>query len=306
MPSELTNIYKNILSNVSVGEVYESFCEYVTSSIEPVGWHALWRTSRDLSIEYDFEVEVMDVSHNRLEAVAVVLNLISPSEYELTAEQFDEKEKLLKESKIVNIPLIQLYVISENDTEEQYYRTALIIEQIRFFYQNLWRPWDELLTDGQRNEIFVETKLQPRLELAFDMKDKIIPQSTVNKINHLLSEAWAIKSKIESIDQTIDMEDKSDVEDYINETDLLKTLRLKLKIDDIEREMKLLEDKHMRMIATTIKRSNNSNGFESEDDFLNNDESRQNKIHLIAKNFTLKLANEALAKLSEVSKSSLL
>lgn len=302
MPSELMSIFNDILANVTVSEVNEWFCKYVTTNIEPVGWRALWRTnhSNGLSIKYDFEVEVMDVLHNSLEAIAVVLSLISPKETELTAEQFDEKEKLLKEMKIVNIPLIQLYVISDDDIYEQYLRSAQIIEEIRFFYTHLWRPWDELANnDCARNEIFVDSKLQPRLELLFDMKDKTIPQSTINKINNMLSESWIIKNKIDSINISNNGTENNDNEEYINENDLLEGLRLKLRLDDIEREMKLLEDKHMRIIASNLK-SNANNCYDTEEDLNLN---HINKIHLIAKCFTLKLLNETLATLSTSNES---
>ena len=303
MPSDLTSMYESILANVPMSDIYDTFCKYVTSSIEPIGWRAIWRSvpnsSPDsLSIQYDFEVEVMDVLHKSLEAVAVVLKLIHPKESELTAEQFDEKESLLKDTKIVNIPLTQLYVISDNDTEGEYKKTAMIIEQLRFFYNCLWRPWDELL-NSENQEIFVETKLVPRLELAFDMKDKIIPQSTVNRIKKLLTEAWDIKNKLEEIESNrvnafdVSIEDNSEI-DYISESELVEAMRFKLRLEDIEREMKLMEDKHLRMIAASIKKTSDSI---SDDETLN----KENKIHLIAKSFTLKTTKEILTSLSEVS-----
>lgn len=304
MPSELTSIYGEILANVPMGDVYDTFCRYVTSSIEPIGWRAVWRSvpnsSPDsLSIQYDFEVEVMDVSHKSLEAVAVVLRLVHPRESELTAEEFDEKEKLLKETKIVNIPLTQLYVVSDNDPDGQYHRTAIIIEQIRFFYNNLWRPWDELTT-SENQEIFIETKLISRLEMAFDIKDKIIPQSTVNRIKKLLTEAWNLKNKLDVIENNrclntfdVSLEDNSEV-DYISESELVEAMRLKLRLEDIEREMRLLEDKHLRIIAASIKKTSDS----TDDDEPN---SKENKIHLIAKSFTLNSTKEILNSLSKVS-----
>ena len=310
MPSELNSLYDRILSNVSVCEVYDSLCSYVTDSIEPIGWHAIWRTvpnsgPNHLSIQYDFEVEIMDVLHNKLEAIAVVLKLIHPNESQLTAEQFDEMEKMLKDIKIVTIPLTQLYVISDGDEEEQYYTTAVIIEHIRFFYQNLWRPWDEL-SMNESTDIFVETRLKPRLELAFDIKDKIIPQSTVNRIRKLLSEAWNVKNKIDSIDKNrstdcfdVSIEDNSEV-DYINETELIEAMRLKIRLEDIEREMKILEDKHLRIIAASLVKSGESNVFE--DDLT----SKENKIHLIGNSFTLNSTKDILNSLSNVSQKSIL
>ncbi|CAG2121060.1 unnamed protein product, partial [Medioppia subpectinata] len=228
---------------------------------------------------------------------------IHPKECELTAEQFDEKETLMKETKIVNIPLTQLYVISDGDCEDQFHRTALIIEQIRFFYGHLWRPWDEMTSsETAGHEPFVETKLLPRLELAFDMKDKIIPQSTINRIKNLLSEGWAIKRTLEAIDSStsfgemdISIEDNSDV-DYINEPDLVQALKLKLRLEDIEREMRLLEDKHLRIIVSSLRSCGDSNGFGIELP----SQSQQNKIHLIAQKFTLVSMKDITSSVSEM------
>jgi hypothetical protein len=306
MPSELTNLYNDILPNVAINQVNDHLIRYVTSCIEPIGWHAIWRTvpndGNGLSTQYDLEVEIIDVLHHQLVAIGVVLRQLHPKDSELTAEQMSEKEKLLNETKVVNIPLTQLYVISDGDEDNQFHRTALVIEQIRFFYTNLWRPWDELdNSESAGHEVFVETRLKPRLELSFDMKDKIIPQSTINRIKNLLSESWAIKRKIDSIDSyksfdsmDISIEDNSEI-DYINETDLVQAMRLKLRLEDIEREMRLLEDKHLRIIAASL-RSNtgDTNGFEDESI------SKQNKIHLIGKTFTVEPLKDILNSLSQV------
>ncbi|XP_054164417.1 SHC SH2 domain-binding protein 1-like [Oppia nitens] len=298
--SELEMFFNDLLSNVTTDEVTKCLVQYVTSSIDPIGWHAIWRTvpneSNGLTSAYDFEVEVMDVLLNRLEAIAVVLKLLNPKESELTVEQFDEKEKLLKETKIVNIPLSELYVISDGDDYNQYQRTAVVIEQIRYFYDFLWRPWDELTkSDVSGQEIFVDSKLMPRLELAFDIKDKKIPQSTINRIKRLMTEAWRIKDKIDSHNSfksiesmDVSIEDNSEI-DYINEVDLVEAIRFKLRLEDIEREMKLLEDKHLRLIASSLKKSTDINGLDDEvmDDKLN-------KLHIIAKTFTLKSMKEII------------
>ena len=74
-------------------------------------------------------------------------------------------------------------------------------------------------------------------------------------------------------------------------------MRLKIRLEDIEREMKLLEDKHLRIIAASLKKSGDDNEFEAMEEMS----TKENKIHLIAKNFTLKSTKDILTSLSNVS-----
>lgn len=254
-PSELVILYKEIiLDDIKLDGVYGEFCKYVTNNIEPVGWTAIWRCPW-FDSKCLFEVSVIDVAHKKLEADVIITQLIEPSIEELKSEERETIEKLLQ-GKSATVQLIQLYVISENDDDEDYYETAKVIEFVRFFYTNIWRPWDELHVGTELgNRIFVDNCFQQRIELYFDIKNNMIPESTANKIKRALEEAWKIKGKLESIEQKqLKADDNGDGRDYIEEDQVNELLKLKLRFEDIEREINLLEDKHMRPVVSQMKR----------------------------------------------------
>lgn len=58
----------DFLQGCSVSDVESTLVDYVTSIIEPVGWKAVWKPTKDFSVlklEHDFIVEVLFIKfHN--------------------------------------------------------------------------------------------------------------------------------------------------------------------------------------------------------------------------------------------------
>lgn len=70
----------------------------------------------------------MDVSLQKLEADILIRSVILEKKNEYL---LDNLRKEIDINNVMNVPLIELYVISEDDIEEQYSNTAVAIENAR-------------------------------------------------------------------------------------------------------------------------------------------------------------------------------
>ncbi|XP_022374419.1 SHC SH2 domain-binding protein 1 isoform X3 [Enhydra lutris kenyoni] len=142
-----------ILADCKASEVREFTAEFLEKVLEPSGWRAVWHTN-----VFEVLVEVTDVDFAALKAVVRLADpylcesQVSSFTLECMNELFDLKEHRL--------PLQELWVVF--DDSGIFDQTALAIEHVRFFYQNIWRSWDE--EEEDEYDYFVRC-VEPRLRL---------------------------------------------------------------------------------------------------------------------------------------------
>lgn len=271
--------------------------EYVTDGIEPTGWKAIWRASTrisGLSFKCDFLVNVIDVMRGRLDAVIAIEQPLSVQLNELPDDDPTKIEinKLIKEERIINAPIYELYIINENDKDEVYLKSAIIIENVRFFMKFIWRPWDTIANETQLNEIFVETRLESRLNLYFDIQNNMLGQAQIKRIKQLLINGWRLRNQLDDI---VKKQEKNSTEDSmigeeneyeIDELDISEAVRLKIKLEDYDRGMRMLEDPYLRPFTFYLKvdfdEEENDKPIEDE-----NVEQPSNIIHVVTKSINL-------------------
>ncbi|KAI1285454.1 SHC SH2 domain-binding protein 1 -like protein B [Halotydeus destructor] len=286
-PHELEDLYRDLLQGVPVSRVHTKLADYVSENVEPIGWKAIWRAtekSSSLNIQCDFQVDVVDVAHHSLEATVIVSRLLSPTPETMTTRQFDDVQALMKQSKISNIPLTELYVISENDADDLFSKTAIVVEHIRFFFKHVWRSWDGITgCKAPTNDMFTEGRLQPRLNLYFDMQNRLIPEATINRIKKLLRESWKIRESLDNLEsalQTLPESDRNLDDLSVDEGDIYEGMNLRVQLENIEREMKMLEDPYLRVLAPNLNRARVTDERDSLDE--------RSRCHILSKSYSCK------------------
>jgi hypothetical protein len=290
--NDLESTFKEILEGVTVPKVHEILGTHVTSVIEPTDWKGIWRTTVETngqSLKCDFEIDVVDVTHHSIEAVVILRKLLSPSVGDLTTEQFDAIDDFMTEQKVRSVKLTDVWVISVGDEQDQrLLQTAIVIEQARWFYKFIWRPWDDL-TDSGRDDLFLDRRMDLRVKLYHELMSKSVSESFVKKINLLLKEARALKEKYDKIKSSLcntsSSESITDSEnEVIDEADLLQAMRLEVRIRDIQREVEILEDPYTRVIGVS---NVNVDMDEDQDDAEEASFIEGNRIHFVSKVVTL-------------------
>ena len=174
-----------ILGDSNPLQVKDALIQYVNKLIEPRDWKAVWRTT-DQTFDwtqnvFDFEVEINDVELNSLNALVSIQKLLHPSLEEVSIPEKEKIEKMMEE-KFIQAPLIQLYVINEPETTDQFSLTATVIEHVRFFYKHIWRPWDDVVVNKYSDLSFAESLLTDRLKLHFDLISGSLTKSVIERI----------------------------------------------------------------------------------------------------------------------------
>ncbi|XP_063467967.1 SHC SH2 domain-binding protein 1 isoform X6 [Symphalangus syndactylus] len=140
-------------ADCKASEVQEFTAEFLEKVLEPSGWRAVWHTN-----VFKVLVEVTDVDFAALKAV---VRLAEPYLCDSQVSTFTmECMKELLDLKEHRLPLQELWVVF-NDSGV-FDQTALAIEHVRFFYQNIWRSWDE--EEEDEYDYFVRC-VEPRLRL---------------------------------------------------------------------------------------------------------------------------------------------
>lgn len=246
--------YTNILSTegklIPASQIHAEWCCDVELVIEPVGWQALWNiprfTCEDFHIRYPtiVLVEVVGMDYPTLSALVKV-----------TAVQDD-----LQLPEKHEVPLIELYpTIKQKNSVLDVIGTAHCVDRLRFFYNNLWMPWDD---DDDEDIDWVQQHLGARLRLYFDMKG-VVDKGTCDVIKSLISEGRAIRNQISKLEHTLPDDELEEMhEELAKETCLL--MQLHFRLQQIKAEMDLLENPSMRHFlgknkSLKTKKKNNDN-----------------------------------------------
>ncbi|XP_051038634.1 SHC SH2 domain-binding protein 1-like [Phodopus roborovskii] len=165
-----------ILVNCKASEVKEFIASFLEKVLEPSGWCAVWRTEL-----FEVLVEVTNVNFSALKAV---VRLSEPFVYESQCCDYtlDDMKGFLDRDESQR-PLQELWVVSDDSQET--HQKALAIEHVRFFYENIWRGWDE--EEEDEYGYFVRC-VEPRLRLYYDILEDRVPSGHVHYYQYVLGE----------------------------------------------------------------------------------------------------------------------
>lgn len=223
--------FVDIISDAVNGGVEQAFVEYVSRTIEPVGWKGIWKAKRGwqgLKSNCDFLVEVLHVSLFKLEADVHILKVLT--------------DHCLNVAEVVPVAaLVDLYPLSEGDPEENFLKTAVVIERVRFFYNHVWRPWD----DPDDLEEFAPN-IKPRVELYMDMTAGQVDYNTKIKVQRILEEGKCLRRVLEATKVKLDLI-SGDPDLELDSADVCKMVRSTTRLEALSREMDIIENREVRL-----------------------------------------------------------
>ncbi|KAI6077659.1 SHC SH2 domain-binding protein 1 isoform X2 [Aix galericulata] len=222
-----------ILADCKASEVKEFIAEYLEKVLEPSGWQAIWRTN-----VFEVVVEVVDVEYWALKAV---VRLSEPFLCEAQVSTFTlECMQELLELKERQIPLRELWVVYDESGE--FDQTALAVEHVRFFYQHIWRSWDEEEEDDL--DYFVRC-VEPRLRLHYDILEHRVPSGLVADYQNYLSQGEELYRKFLDVRNSIS---SSDSDSEVENVSMVEGLQLYEKIEHLKQKLKLIENPLLRYV----------------------------------------------------------
>ncbi|XP_057329723.1 protein nessun dorma [Microplitis mediator] len=249
---EFTEILSSRETIVPASRIKSEWSYHVELVIEPVGWQALWKiprlTCQDFQIHYPTVVVVLAEQVNYSE-LTVLIKIIAVQDEIHLPEKYE-------------VPLIELYPTKNQDNNAlDVVGTAHCIDQLRFFYNYLWMPWD---FDDDDNVDWVTLHLETRLRLFFDIKRNNVNKETADIIRTLIKEAKDIFDKISRLEADIsdedeDDEEKEDTKCLVDEGKTCQLMKLHFRMQQIKAEMEVLENPAMRAVLQRNPDTNISN-----------------------------------------------
>lgn len=189
-----------------------------------------------------FVLQIVDViSQNVLAEVIVSKPLVTDSQ--MTLQEVQEMIKA-KEYMISLTELMPIY-----DDSGDFDETALAVEHVRFFYENLWREWDE---DDDGDYLYAASNLENRLRLHYD-----IAQNNLSKdfIRRYTANYNTYKRKVSELKKFRKDMAASDSEQELETSDVIKLAQKTHELENIVKSLQTMENPQMRyLLASALKR----------------------------------------------------
>ncbi|KAJ0173221.1 hypothetical protein K1T71_011397 [Dendrolimus kikuchii] len=159
--------------------------------VEPVGWDALWKLSKEFCKKFEVRfpcvayVTITTVDFENLSACVEVLSV--------------QHEAVSLPESVVDVPLIELWPTTKQ--REQCVNaatTAEFIDLLRFYYDDIWMPWDD-----QDDKVLLPNTIEDRMQLWSDMHNGTIPNCIARSIILLRSSAIDAHHKLRQLDSSL-------------------------------------------------------------------------------------------------------
>ncbi|KAF6079388.1 SHC binding and spindle associated 1 [Phyllostomus discolor] len=230
-----------ILADCKASEVREFTAEFLEKVLEPSGWRAVWHTS-----VFEVLVEVRDVD---FEALKAVVQLAEPCLCESPLSTFTpECVRELLDLKAWRLPLQELWVVFDGSGALD--QTALAVEHVRFFYQHIWRSWDE--EEEDEYDYFVRC-VEPRLRLHYDILEDRVPSGLVAEYRSLLSQGEDVYQSFLSLRSSLSACDSDSEQGNLS---MVEGLKLYSEMEQLKQKLKLIENPLLRYVFGYQKNSN--------------------------------------------------
>ncbi|KAG6449772.1 hypothetical protein O3G_MSEX006216 [Manduca sexta] len=159
--------------------------------VEPVGWDALWKLSKEFCKKFEVRfpciayVTVTSVDFENLSACVDVLSV--------------QHEAVSLPESVVDVPLIELWPTT-NQREQciNAATTAEFIDLLRFYYENIWMPWDD-----QDDKVLLPNTIEDRMTLWCDLHNGTIPNSVLQTITRIRNSAINAHGKLQELDSSL-------------------------------------------------------------------------------------------------------
>lgn len=186
---------------VPASRVRSEWAYFVELQIEPAGWLAYWRMPRIIC--ESFGIAYPTVVFGCVEAVA-----FGELRAHLLVTGVQDAAVRLPERH--EVALVDLLPVREQENDAlNIETTANCVDMLRFFYQHVWRPWDN---DNDDDLDWATQHLERRIRFHHDLVARRLSRPLAVHVRALLAEALDVQQRREYLETDI-----SDDED-VNET----------------------------------------------------------------------------------------
>ncbi|CAH0713647.1 unnamed protein product, partial [Brenthis ino] len=221
--------------NTGRGTAREQWSLQAEMLVEPVGWDALWKLSKEFCKKFDVRfpciayITVTSVDFEELTANVDVLSV--------------QHESVTLPERVVDIPLIDLWpTVKQQELCVNAASTAEFIDLLRFFIQNLWMPWDD-----HDDKVVLPKTIEDRMNLWMDLQNGSIPNYVSRSIKMIRSSAINAHEKLKELDTSLCEGDISDGDDSLLPSNYISVCaEMNVKLDILMSKWSLYENPLIR------------------------------------------------------------
>ncbi|QQP57771.1 SHC SH2 domainbinding protein 1 -like protein Blike [Caligus rogercresseyi] len=174
---------------------------------------------------YENVVDVVEIHTGRLEASVEVL----------------DDDNLIEDNERI-VPLMELYPIKNQSKQFNVLTTATCLDQLRFFYDRIWKPWD---VNDEVSEDWVDEHLELRINLL-----TLSPTDPTNiKLNRLAAETVSNQARIEQLDDLDGSRNDEEGDEIV-----IEKYDVYLRDEKIRKEVEILENPTLRLAKMRLDR----------------------------------------------------
>lgn len=237
--------YKNdILGLCKPREVPDRIAKYIGRNVEASGWNAVWRSTPKSSGQlHPFDV-VVEVSNVNASDIMAEVSICEPVVTDCLNDLDTEKVNAYLCCHGNRVPLTELCPVY--DETGQHDETALAIEHVRFFYENIWREWDE---DDDGEYCYAGRHLDTRIQLYYDIQEGNLPRDLVNNYRDSYNQYREKLAELKQLQEKIAV---SDLDEELDEMDVLKCAQMSEVCESLVHSLQIIENPQMRYLLASV------------------------------------------------------
>ncbi|CAH2238909.1 protein nessun dorma [Pararge aegeria] len=259
MPSvyTFTHSHNDILNalvevfSIGRGTMREQWTTQAEILVEPVGWDALWKLSKRFCKKFEARfpcialITVTSVDYEELTADVDVLSV--------------QHESVSLPERVTDVPFIELWpTVKQREEFVNAEGTAEFIDLMRFYYENLWMPWDD-----QDNKVILSKTVEDRMSLWLELHNGSIPNSVARSIIMLRNSAINAHEKLRELDSSLCEGGMADEDDSLLPSNYIsQCAEMNANLDSLIPKWSLYEDplvrEHYLALARTKWQENKS------------------------------------------------
>ncbi|VVC97825.1 unnamed protein product [Leptidea sinapis] len=180
-----------LMFSSSQGTAKEQWSILTETLINQVGWDALWKLSKEFCKKFDERypcVVFVSVTSVNSEELSANVEVLSVPHKDVTLPEY-----------VMDVPLIELWpTLKQKDECVNAEEISEFIHLQRYFFENLWMPWDD-----QEKEFSLNT-IENRMQLHIELNNGTIPNCVAREIIQLRENAINVHEKIQELDPLCD------------------------------------------------------------------------------------------------------
>ncbi|KAL4707242.1 hypothetical protein ACJJTC_008323 [Scirpophaga incertulas] len=213
------------------GTAREQWSLQAEVDVEALGWDALWKLSKEFCKKFEVRfpcIAYVTVNSVDFENLTAAVEVLSVQHETVSLPEF-----------VSEVPLIELWpTLEQREKCVNAASTAEFIDLLRFYYEDIWMPWDDV-----DDKDFLPNTIEERMSLWSELHNRSIPGCVARSITLLRSSAINAHNELKCLDTYLCESGLADEDDSLLSPNYLsKCAEMNARLDGLMSKWTLYEN----------------------------------------------------------------